>query len=172
LGNWEAASLALARIGYPFTAVALILDNRFENRLATRMRQAYGARIIPGARARARDAVRALQSGGPLVLHIDEYSAGRVQAPAFGRRSSQGNLAYAIRLSAMTGAAVIPFYCERLGDAARFKVRILPEVEQIVTGDAAADHAANVANLNDLIEPIVRAHLDQWFYGLEFEFDS
>ena len=79
-------------------------------------------------------------------------------------------MALLVRLAAMTGAVVIPVYGERLGDAARFKTWFLPEVEMMGTGDTAADFRANLARLNGVVEPIVRAHLDQWFYVLELDF--
>ena len=172
LGNWEVNPLVLAKLGYPPSIVALVLDNRFENGLITRIRQRYGASIIPGARSQGRAIVKALQAGGPVVMHIDEFAGGRVQGPAFGRRPSRGNMAHAVRFAAMTGAVIIPAYGERLGDAAHFRSRFLPALQLTETGDALADRETDVARLNALVEPIVRAHLDQWFYGLDLDLDN
>ena len=57
----------------------------------------------------------------------------------------------------------------RVGGA-HFKLTFLPPLEPVDTGDEDADLLANVTMINNLIEPIVREHLDQWFYGLDFDF--
>jgi lauroyl/myristoyl acyltransferase len=49
---------------------------------------------------------------------------------------------------------------------------IKPPIKTIRTDDRDADLAANVAAIDRTIEPIIKAHLDQWFYALDFEFDQ
>ena len=68
----------------------------------------------------------------------------------------------------MSDAVVMPGLCPASGGRKRFKMTYLPPVEFIKTGDAEADLAANVARLDALIEPIVRAHLEQWYMLFDF----
>jgi len=50
-------------------------------------------------------------------------------------------------------------------------VTVLPPLTLVETSDRDADLLENVAMIDALIDPIVRAHLDQRFYVLDFEFD-
>lgn len=173
VGNWEVISVTGIKLGYHGACLALVLENRFEQRLIGRLRERFGGRMVHATATSGRAMVRELQERGPLVIYIDDYSRGRVHAPAFGRPlRPEGNIAYAVRLARLTGAAMIPVYCTRLGDEARFRVTFLPEEPVSNSGDAEADLEADVARLNALIEPIIRARLDQWFYALDFEFGS
>ncbi len=79
-------------------------------------------------------------------------------------------MAYVARLAAQTGAEIIPAYCVRLDDSAHFRVHFLPPV-QLAREGAPGELMNNVAAINAIIEPIIRAHLDQWFYALDFEFE-
>lgn len=174
LGNWEVIEAAGFAYGYIGSSIYEPPENRFEHRIAAEVRARFGAKSIAAGPSAARAVLRALgEWGGPFVIFVDELTRNRVQAPAFGRRLRiDGNLAYVIRLAAMCGAVVIPIYCVRLGDGARFKVTALPPLEMANSGDRKADVMINVARLNAIVEPIVRAHLDQWYYLLDFEFDS
>jgi KDO2-lipid IV(A) lauroyltransferase len=117
--------------------------------------------------------VRELRERGRMLIYIDEFVRDRVNAPAFGRPlKPEGNIAYVVRLAKITGAAIVPAYCIRLNDTARFKVTFLPPVTLADSGDATADLMANIATLNSIIEPIIRAHLNQWYFALDFEFNK
>ena len=84
-------------------------------------------------------------------------------APLFGRPVSlRSNLANAVRLTLASGAALLPFYVERL-NGARFRLTILPEVELIRSSDPEADVIDNVHHIDRLITPIITQRLEQWF---------
>jgi KDO2-lipid IV(A) lauroyltransferase len=169
LGNWEVISVTGIMLGYHGASLALILENRFEQR---RIRESFGGRMIHATSNSGRAIVRELRER-PVVIYIDDFARGRVHAPAFGRPlKPEGNIAYVVRLAKITGAAIVPAYCLRLNDEPRFKVTFLPAVALVDTGDPEGDLMANIVKLNALIEPIIRANLDQWFYALDFEFDS
>ncbi|WP_091740019.1 lysophospholipid acyltransferase family protein [Phenylobacterium immobile] len=173
LANWELIPISGIKLGYMGAAIALPLPNRFERALMTRIREGFGGRQIMASATAGRAMVRELKARGPLVLHVDDFTRGKVNAPAFGRpQSADGNIAYVFRLAKLTGAAIIPVYCAREGDAARFTVNFQPRFQVTDTGDAAADLVDNVARLNALIEPIVRDHLDEWFYVLDLDLEG
>jgi Kdo2-lipid IVA lauroyltransferase/acyltransferase len=174
LGNWETIPVAGIRLGHPGSGIYWPLENRFDTRIAVKARERYGAVLFPGDGPGAmRAAIEALTSRtGPFVVFVDELIGDRVFAPAFGRQlAPEGNMAYVARLAVMTGAEIVPAYCVRLGNRARFKVTFLPPVELVrQRGDAALRQ--NIAAINDIIEPIVRRHLDQWYFSFDFEFDD
>ena len=72
----------------------------------------------------------------------------------------------------MTDANILPVYVLRVGDAARFKLVVEPPIQTVRSEDRDADLAANVAAIERCIEPIIKAHLDQWYYALDFEFET
>jgi KDO2-lipid IV(A) lauroyltransferase len=174
LGNWETSARAVIEAGHSLTAYYLPPENRFEHRLIKKVRNRYGVTAIPPGPYNNRGVLRLLKENKQVFMfYIDELIRDRVHAPAFGRKlQPTGNIAYVARLAAMSGAKVVPVYSLRVGDSARFKVRFLPEVEMVETGDRDADTMTNIARLDAVIDPIVRANLDQWYYVLDFEFDK
>ena len=174
LGNWEIVLVAGIACGHHGSGIYEPPKNRFEHRIANVVRARYGARFVAAGPNSVREAVRDLKARkGPFIVYIDEFIRGRVQAPSFGRElRPDANIAYAVRLAAMTDAVLIPAYCLRLNDSARFKVQFLPPLDLVCTGDRAADIAENVKRLDNVIEPIIRAHLDQWYFVLDFEFNE
>jgi Kdo2-lipid IVA lauroyltransferase/acyltransferase len=174
LGNWEVVLVAGIARGHCGSGIYEPPQNRFEHRVANAVRARYGARFVAAGPNSVRAAVRELQARkGPFIVYVDEFIRGRVQAPSFGRPlRPDANIAYAVRLAAMTGAVVIPAYCLRLDDSARFRVQFLPPLKLASSGDRKADIAENVRRLDAVIAPIIRAHLDQWYFALDFEFEG
>jgi KDO2-lipid IV(A) lauroyltransferase len=174
LGNWETIPATALALGYPGAAFYLPPDNRFEHRIAVRSRERFkGVSVRPDKSTAAFEAIKVIRrKKQSFLIYVDEYIRDRVQAPAFGRPiHAEGNAAYILRLAKMTNALIVPVYSVRVGGA-HFKLTFLPPLEPVDTGDADADLLANVTMINNLIEPIVREHLDQWFYGLDFDFNK
>lgn len=173
IGNWETIGPALIGLGHKTTIVYQKPINRFDHRMAVAARHRYGAVLVPPGRAGGRFTYRALaDASGVLLMYIDEFVNGRVYAPFFGRPAKlEGNIANATRLALMTDAIVIPAYCTRL-NGAHFKVTFMAPVDLVRTSDSQADLAANVAKLNSTVEPIVRAHLDQWLWLFDIRADT
>ena len=174
LGNWETVLIAGIANGHRGSGIYLVPDNRFEHRIVKSARARYGARFVAAGPRSLREAMRELKSRqGPFIIFVDEFIRGRVQAPSFGRAIGyDANLAYAVQLAKRTDAALIPAYCLRVGDAARFKVRFLPPVQLVDRADANEELRENVRILDATIAPVIRQHLDQWFYALDFESDG
>ncbi|PWC28103.1 lysophospholipid acyltransferase family protein [Teichococcus aestuarii] len=158
LGNWEVIGAALCGMGRGLDAIYQPPASPAKHAIAVRARTDYGARLIPPSTSAAREALRRVQAGrAPFLIYLDEYKGGRVNAPALGRLlPTGGNIATALRLAAKTGAALVPAYALR-EPGPRFRLRFLPPVP--VSGALEADIAA----LEAVIDPIVRAHLEQWF---------
>jgi KDO2-lipid IV(A) lauroyltransferase len=184
LANWEVAIIPMPMLGFAGSGIYQPLENRFDLRLAKNVRNRYNAGQVsagrynagqvsgggfgPGALLAALAALR--EKRGPFVIFVDEFIRGRVNAPAFGRPlRAKGNIGHVARLAARTNAAVIPAYCVRLDDSAHFKVHYLPPIELVQTSNHKADVITNVDRINAVIEPIVRKHLDQWYFLLDIE---
>ena len=173
LGNWEVMSIVGVKNGFHGASLALPLPNRFEQRLIGRLRERFGGRMVHATNSSGRAIVDEIVHRGPLVIYIDDHARGRVHAPAFGRPlRATGNIAYVPRLARMTGASVLLAYCIRQGDAARFKMSMSPPIPLKTDGEAKSDLRHNIELLNDLIEPIIAAHADQWFYALDLDLDD
>lgn len=182
LGNWEVLPISLGYLVDRFVQIYQPLRNRFETRLALKSRMRCKARIEaarPGAYCRflppspsmPAKLIRALKAGESFMMFVDEHIDGRVQAPAFGRpRTIDGNLARVVRLSRMSGAALIPAYVTR-ERGARFTVHYLPPLSMRLSDDREADIAGNVAALNDLFEDVVRRHVDQWYMLMDLRLE-
>jgi KDO2-lipid IV(A) lauroyltransferase len=174
LGNWEVIGPALIQCGHPVNVVYLRPDNAFEHQIVRKVRFRYGVRLVTPTPNSPREAIRILQKNEEAFgIYVDELARDRVHGPAFGRTlRSMGNIAYVARLALMTGAMVLPIYAVRVGDRAQFKVTFLPPLDIVDTGDRDADVMANIARIDALIDPIVKAHLDQWYYVLDFKFED
>jgi len=170
LGNWETVPLVGAALGFTGSGIYLPPENRFDYRIAARARR-YGHVMLAATPAALRYALQALKANkGPFLIFIDELVGDHVFAPIFGRAlPPEGNIAYAARLAWMTGAEIIPAFCVRLGDRAQFSITVLPPVDIVRGGDKQQSLLTNVARLNAVIEPVITAHLDQWYYLLDLD---
>lgn len=163
LGNWEIVGPTLLALGENGLDVYQPPRNRFERRIADRVRRRFADHLLPPGRGTARRLYRALvEEKRGVVLYVDEFQDRRVHAPFFGRPLRlDGNLARVVRLALMADAVVIPAYCLREGHG-RFCVHILPPVRLGPRTDRSAI-ARGVAQLDSIIAAVVRRHIEQWF---------
>jgi Kdo2-lipid IVA lauroyltransferase/acyltransferase len=170
LGNWETIGPTIVGLGYRgFKGFYMPPRSRFEEKIAVDARARYGAIALRPGVAAARAARRLLvEERGVLLVYADEERQGYVSAPLFGRAIPQrANLLDIVRLAWASGAAVIPAYAERLGGA-QFRVTYLAPVELAPEGDGPSE---NIERLDNIITPLVRARLDQWYMLLEYRGD-
>ena len=173
LANWEVIAPTLTRLVQPLYFIYQPPRNRFQHRIAVKVRRRCGATLLPPSFASTRRAHAALvEERATLLMFVDELVGGRINAPAFGRPPRlRGNLANVARLARASAAVVIPAHVERRG-ACRFHVVFDAPVEAIGAGTGAAALQADVEALDAVIAPIVLAHLDQWFMLHDFRFDG
>ncbi len=172
VGSWETVPGALLQIGVPVKVIFQALPNRFRMRIAARSRArslaeagVAGSGVILPSLGAPFEALRTLEERrAGLVYYVDEDWGGQVQAPALGRKlRAEGNIMRVVRLARRTGAAIVPAYGLRLGEAARFRVTFLPEVELGPHRPGREGLLADIAALDAAITPAVRAHPEQWF---------
>jgi Kdo2-lipid IVA lauroyltransferase/acyltransferase len=170
LGNPEVLGLTLARLGLRPVGVATRQPTDFRERVITGIRLRGGGRMIRADRDAMRPALSVLRRGEETLLFwMDDYVRGRVNGPSLDRGSPcAGNIPLAVRLARLSGCALVPGFVERLpGGRARFRTVFLPPVAlPAPTGERAADLAADAAALDAVLDPIVRARLEQWFFTI------
>lgn len=176
IGNWETIGVALLKLGFSGGSIYVPPDNRFDQVIAARARRRVAGdergAILAGQNAAAEAFIMLTKKKQQIVLYADELSRGRVWGPAFGRPLRiNGNIGNAVRLARLSKGLIVPVYSQRLNEEARFRVTALPAFELIKTENRDDEVMANIAAIDALIDPIVRRHLDQWFFGLDFEFD-
>ena len=174
LGNWETIGVAMLSLGFRGGSIYEPPENRFDHLIANIARSKLpGKPILARQNAAAEAFILLTREKQQIVIYADELARGRVWAPAFGRPlRTNGNIGNAVRLARLSNALIVPLHCLRLGEQARFRVTISPAYDLIKTEDRDADILTNVAAIDALITPLIRDHLDQWFFGLDFEFED
>ncbi len=161
LGNWEMLSESLQVLGLPVASFYEEAETATQTAILRDLRRRCGITLLEPDIAGLRQALRLLAEGRMVALFADHLRAGRVTAPLFGRPPPRdGNLAVAARLARGAGLPVLLGYVLRDG-AGGFVAHWLPPLQLPPGG---ADLAADVRRLNALIEPLVLAHPEQWYF--------
>lgn len=160
-GNWEMFGPALRQAGMQASTFYEPPASAAERWIAERVRRRMGLDLLTPDRRGVRRALELLGKNATVAIFVDEARSGRTLAPLFGRPPhARGNLSIAARLARRANAQVVIGHCERL-ERCRFHLHVsepfaLPEPGHGVLSD--------VAFLNDRIEPVIIAHLDQWYF--------
>lgn len=164
LGNWEILPSLTRRSGLQFHTFYLPRGNPLESWIVARTRKKLGAQLLPAAMSGVRPGLRLLRQGGMVSLFCDEGFNGQIRGPLLGRPAHlHGNMALAARLARLSGAHLCLAYVVR-GEGARFDCKLGPIV-QLPDLAGPHDHQAlleDVSFLNDLIEPVIIQHAEQW----------
>jgi KDO2-lipid IV(A) lauroyltransferase len=153
----EIGARYLCLAGVKFHAMYRPLDNPLLDYWMHRWRQdRSGLPALPKDDLRA--IVRALRRGGSIWYGPDQTieAQNAVFVPFFGVPAL--TLTATARLAQMGRAKVVPFFPERRNG--RYRVTILPALENFPSGDDAAD----ARRINELIEQAVRRCPEQYFW--------
>jgi KDO2-lipid IV(A) lauroyltransferase len=159
LGNWEVLGQWLGARGLPLTVVWNEPADSALRDYLLEMRGRLGMTGVP-KRAAARELLRALRRGGGVGLLTDLNSTD-VFAPFFG--APAGTAAGPAALALRTGAALLPVYAVRNPDDT-YRVLLFPPVEAERAGSPEENVARVTADLNRLLERVVRRYPDQWLW--------
>ncbi len=163
-GNWEVGASAMNMLGMKWADFYVPPNSEVQHKLANEIRETFGIKMLPPGRAGVRPAIRELNAGGCLSVFCDEVHFETVMAPFFGREPHiDGNLAIAARLARLTGAQIVVGYTVRT-QACRFEVFFEEAIELPKGPQNPSQLLDDVKMLNARIEPIVAAHLDQWYF--------
>ena len=163
LGNWELAPLFFAlAFGRPMVLVARKVRPPSLDRWVMGMRTRFGNRVID-KQGGLGQMMRNLRQGSPLGLLIDQGT----------RRSEGVKVTFFDRtVSATPAAAMLALRCRSPVYAAfsirhpegGFVLKVFPELEMQRTKDLRADLKINTEKMLAVIEKMVRAYPEQWFW--------
>jgi KDO2-lipid IV(A) lauroyltransferase len=165
LGNWEIGSLILKNAGLRPHINYTPPKGRAKAWISRRIRTRAGVAFLPPGAQGTRLAVKTLRAGEVVSMFCDEGVSGQIRGPLFGRAPHQeGNLAVAVRMARITNATICPWYNLRR-DGFRFDCFFLPPL-MLPAKDRAGDGdlGEDIARLNAVIEPVIRANLEQWYF--------
>lgn len=161
-GNWETFSPVFQKAGIKLNSIIQPPGSAFERFIVQLVRERFNVSVIEPDIRGIRTAIRVLRENGVVSMFPDEARNGVSYGPLFGRSPhDKGNLAIAARLARMTGASIQIGHCRRIG-ACRFALTFEPQFEMPVR--ESEDILADVAFLNDRIEPVVLANIPRWYF--------
>lgn len=164
-GNWEVFAADDHALGIECTTFAQPPETWAQRVIASRVRRSLGMKLLHGDLRGLETARKELEAGGLISIFGDEAENGRSMAPLFGRPPHRkGNLAAAAWLARRSEARLIVCHGRRTGKS-RFMLHSTPFFHL----PAPVKHSQqqlldDVAALNEIIEPIIRANLDQWYF--------
>ena len=161
LGNWEILSLGAIQHGFPLDRVYREANNRLVEWLYQNGRAAVEGALIPKGPAGARALLKSLKAGRYLAMLVDQKMNDGISVPFFGRdvMTAPAMAELALRYD----CSIVPARITRLGGA-RFRLTIFAPLDLVRTESHQADVAANMAQVNALIEQWVRDTPEQWLW--------
>ncbi|MGO4440784.1 lysophospholipid acyltransferase family protein [Rhizobium sp. RAF56] len=161
-GNWEVMGIGLRKIGVRFATFYEPPESAVQRRIAITTREALGFQLLTPDKVGLRQAMGLLTQKKPVAIFADEAKDGRAMAPLFGRPPhKKGNLSIAARLARQFDCTLFVAHIERV-EGCRFVMRIGKPC-RLPNGDGRTI-LDDVAYLNELIEPIVLANIDCWYF--------
>ncbi len=164
ISNWEVLWHCLLDMGLDVTMNYDPPKRRSRHYIVNRLRKGAGLGILKPGRSFVRPALRILENGGNLLMFCDEGFNGYIRAPFFDRPAHlEGNYALIARIARKTNALIYPVYIVR-ERGTRFVLRAVTPFVLAERSGVDAYVVQDVAQLNAVIEPIVRSYADQWYF--------
>ena len=164
LATWEALFVAIHDgLAGPSIGPFQPETNRFKNRIVHGIRRRRNQYLFPPGQRSAYRLHRLMASGRySMTIFIDEVRDKQVHLPCFGRPApTKGNAVVAVKIANTCGGTLLPVYLTRTGPA-RFKLVFLPPLDR-PESEEAYDVTKSVAALNEVFEPIVLDHVEEWY---------
>lgn len=163
-GNWELIWPIVRGLGLDAALNYAPPNSPARHWIARRVRRQAGISLLPPGKSAVRPAVQRLKKGGTVIIFCDEGLRGKIRGPFLGRKPhADGNLALVARLARLTGAQICPVYTLR-NDGAQFGFHAHPPITLPPENKPGERLLDDVLMLNGVIEPVIRAHLDQWYF--------
>ena len=164
LSTWEALGVAI-HLGVAGPTIGMFEpeSNRFKNRLIHEIRKERLHYVFPPGQRSALRLHKLMKAGQcSILVFIDEVRNKQVHMPLFGRKlPDKGNAAIAVKLANSSKGTLVPTYLTRTGSA-QFKMVVLPPIQR-PEGPGAYGLTDTLATLNDIFEPIVLKHIEEWY---------
>lgn len=175
LASWEAQAAAMHQgLAGPTIGTFEPEGSRHSNRMIFRLRKERNHVLLPPGPKSGRQVHGLITSGAcNATIFIDEVRDRQTHLPAFGRPlPDKGNAVMIAKLANASGALLVPIFMVRKDPAEgkkspHFRLTILPPLEPqpgIEKGRTVPYPVAHtIRRIDALFEPIVLAHLDQWY---------
>ena len=155
-GNYDAMRAAIAARGWPVGALYRPMNNAAFNAHYVPAMQAIAQPLFArSGRAGLTGMIRFLRGGGMLCLGFDQYDRHGATLRLFGLPTQ--TVLTPAELALKYGALLVPIAAIRQRDGLSFRVQVGAPVPP-------GEPAAMMQALNDDLETLVRAHMDQWFW--------
>jgi KDO2-lipid IV(A) lauroyltransferase len=161
--SWELLPAAHALYGNPLSFVTRPLDNSLLERYLLLIRESKGNQVI-NKKNSARQILKNLQCGGSAGILMDQNASLQegvfVDFLGIPAATTTSVALFALR----TDAPVLPGYLTPMHHS-RYRIRFLPPIDVIRTGDRVRDLAVNTRRFNEVLEKIVREQPESWLWG-------
>lgn len=154
-GNYDAMRAALAARGWNVGALYRPMNNRAFNRHYIPAIEAIAQPLFPRGRAGLAGMLRFLRGGGMLCLGFDQYDRHGATLRFFDLPSQ--TVLTPAELALRYEALLLPITGIRQADGLSFRVEVGEPVPH-------TEPSTMMQALNDDLERLVRAHMDQWFW--------
>lgn len=154
-GNYDVPRAALAARGIPVGGLYRPLKNRFYNTLYVDKIARISGPVFPRGRRGLAEMVRFLRDGGVVGLLIDQRMGNGVPLTFFGRPA--WTALSAAEMALKYDALILPAYGRRINDGMDFELVLEAPI-------AHGDPARMTQALNDSLERMVRADMEQWLW--------
>ena len=154
-GNYDAMRAALSGRGWPVGALYRPMNNEAFNRHYIPAMRAIAEPMFPRGRAGLASMLRFLKGGGWMALGFDQYDGHGAELSFFGLPSK--TVLTPAELAIRYDALIVPVAGIRQPDGLSFKVEVGAPIPH-------SDPASMMQALNDDLELLVRAHMEQWFW--------
>ena len=161
IGNWELGAIAVAKLGYQITAIALDHPDPRVNKLFLERRISAGLKVFPPGLTGIRECYKALESNQLVALVGDvEFGTGGIELDWLGERIRvpKGPAMMARR----TGAVVLPAVMVRQQDD-QLVIYIDPPIISQKTDNLEEDILVNTKRYLNALEKYIQQYPDQWY---------
>ncbi|MCV2880918.1 lysophospholipid acyltransferase family protein [Actibacterium sp. XHP0104] len=154
-GNYMVPRAALFARGHPVGALYNPMRNPFFNRHYTDAMEEIGKPMFPRGRKGLAQMLRFLSEGGTVGILVDQFMKRGEPLNFFGKPALTA--LSAAEMAMKYDALLIPIYGVRQPDGIGFEIVVEPPIPH-------TDPTQMTQALNDSLEAITRAHMDQWFW--------
>lgn len=154
-GNYDVSRAALIAKGHNMGALYRRMSNPWFNAHYVRSISTIGTPMFEQGRKGMTQMVRHIKSGGVLGILTDLHAHGGARLSFFGKPAITSLITAELALK--YNAALIPVYAVRQDNGLDFTIIVQDEI-------AHSDAETMTQQVNDGLEDLVRAHMNQWFW--------
>jgi KDO2-lipid IV(A) lauroyltransferase len=154
-GNYDVVRANLIARGHAMGALYRRMANPYFNAHYVRSMKAIGEPMFEQGRRGMMELVKHLRGGGVLGILTDLHAHGGRELTFFGKPAVTSVVTAELALK--YGAELIPVYAIRQENGLDFRIEIQAPVPH-------SDPETMTQAVNDGLEALVRAHMDQWFW--------